>query len=150
MRYLLDTGILVRMLHGSDPHNMSIRETLRQLASENHSFVTARQNIVEFWNVCTRPAIARGGFGLSIEETTRRLRTLERFVFVLNEPDSTYAHWKSLVTRFQVIGKQVHDARLVAVMAAYRIRRILTLNVGDFQRYRAIQPIAPLGVAQLP
>jgi hypothetical protein len=39
--------------------------------------VMATQNLAEFWNVCTRPATARGGLGLSIAETDRRLSVLE-------------------------------------------------------------------------
>jgi predicted nucleic acid-binding protein len=143
MRYLLDTGVLVRILHRADPLNSDIRASRRQLASDDHHFVTARQNVVEFWNLCTRPASARGGFDLSPAETGRRLRTLERFVDVLNEPDSTYRRWKLLVTRHNVIGRQVHDARIAAVMLAYRIRRILTFNSSDFHRYRGIEAVTP-------
>ena len=57
MRYLLDTGILVRILHRADPQNPVIRDALRKLAVEGHAFVAARQNIVEFWNVCTALSI---------------------------------------------------------------------------------------------
>lgn len=49
--------------------------------------------------------------------------------------DELYAEWRSLVARFQVSGKQVHDARLVAAMRVHGIRRILTFNVADFARY---------------
>lgn len=143
MRYLLDTGILVRALHRPDPENASIRQALRSLHSDGHALVCARQNIVEFWSLCTRPAASRGGFGLTVEETGRRLRILERFVTVLNEPVSTHRLWKSLVLRHRVSGKQVHDARIAAVMLAYRVRRILTLNESDFVRYPEIAAISP-------
>jgi predicted nucleic acid-binding protein len=146
MRYLLDTGILVRLLHRADPAHAEIREALRQLAGRRHTFVSARQNVVEFWNVCTRPASARGGFGLSVEETADRLRVLERLVEVLNEPDSTYRHWKSLVVRHQVMGRQVHDTRIVAIMVAYRIKRVLTLNPDDFARFGEIEAVTPRDV----
>jgi predicted nucleic acid-binding protein len=143
MRYLLDTGVLVRMLHRSDPDNATVRAALRVLRGRRHTFVTARQNVVEFWGVCTRPTTARGGFGLSIEETAARLRLLERIVEVVNEPDSTYRRWKSLVSRYRVSGRQVHDARIVAVMMAYRIKRVVTLNDADFDRYGEIRVVTP-------
>jgi predicted nucleic acid-binding protein len=135
MRHLLDTGILVRIPHRADPLNSEIREALRRLAGAGHTFVATRQNIAEFWNVCTRPAEARGGFGLSTDEAARRLRMLERFVEVLSEPNSAYSRWKSLVQKHSVLGRQVHDARIVSVMAAHRIKRIVTLNETDFFRY---------------
>ena len=146
MRYLLDTGIIVRLPHRDDPLHDVIRGSLNHINAEGHSFVTTTQNLAEFWNVCTRPSTARGGFGLSIDETRKRLRLLERFITVLREPASGFERWKSLVAMHAVIGKQVHDARLVALMSAYRIRRILTLNDSDFTRYKGIEAFTPQGL----
>ena len=143
MRYLVDTGILARLLHRNDPLHARVRHTLRRLRQEGHTFVTSSQNMAEFWNLCTRPAGLRGGFGLSVEEAARRLRLLERFVTVLKEPGSAYETWKRLLVVNSVAGKEVHDARLAALMKAYRIRRILTLNGADFKRYKGIEVIDP-------
>jgi predicted nucleic acid-binding protein len=52
MRYLLDTGILVRIPHRTDPSNADIRDAIRRIAGAGHSFVTTRQNIAEFLVVC--------------------------------------------------------------------------------------------------
>jgi len=151
MRYLLDNGILVRIPRRSDSLNADIRAALRQLAGESHVFVTSRQNMAEFWNVCKRPPSARGGFGLSPSDAARRLRMLERFVTVLEEPDSAYARWKVLVNKHAVLGRQVHDARIASVMAAHRVKRILTLNTGDFARYAPeIIALAPASVLARP
>ena len=87
--------------------------------------------------------MARGGFGLSADEAAKRLRMLERFILVLGEPESAYGRWKALVQKHKVLGRQVHDARIVSVMSAYRVKRILTLNEVDFARYSpAIVPIS--------
>jgi predicted nucleic acid-binding protein len=146
MRYLIGTGILVRLAHRGDPLNQVIRDAMNSIHRGGHAFVAATQNIAEFWNVCTRPAESRGGFGLGVEETARRLRLLERFINVLREPDSGYARWKGLLISHQITGKAVHDARLVAFMNAYRIRRILTLNTQDFRRYSNLEVLSPADV----
>jgi predicted nucleic acid-binding protein len=146
MRYFLDTGILARLPHRTDPLHETVRQGLRVLHADRHTFVTATQNMAEFWNLCTRPADARGGFGLSVEETHKRLRLLERFITVLREPESAYAKWKSLVLMHKVAGRQVHDARLAALMKAYRLKRILTLNADDFKRYPGIEAVTPQSV----
>jgi predicted nucleic acid-binding protein len=99
--------------------------------------------VAEFWNVCTRPATARGGYGLSIAETNRRLTIIEAVFAVLSEPPAAYGLWRSLVTTHSVQGKQVHDARLAALMRAHGITHILTLNAADFARYPGITAIAP-------
>ena len=84
---------------------------------------------------------------MSLDETRKRLRLLERFILVLREPPSAYKKWKELVVTAGVAGKQVHDVRLAALMRAYRIRRILTLNQADFMRYKGIEPVTPQDVA---
>ena len=97
--------------------------------------VCTPQNIAEFWSVATRPSTARGGLGVTVEEAARRVRVTEKIVDVVSEPANSYRRWKMLVTRYNVSGRQVHDARLVAIMTALRIRRVLTLNDVDFRRY---------------
>lgn len=143
MRYLLDTGILLRGLHRAHAEHNLVRRAVRQLARQHHAFATARQNVMEFWSVCTRPAEVRGGLGLNLIEVQHRLRVIERSILVLNAPPSAYEGWKELVVRHAVLGKQVHDAHLVAIMNVYRIKRILTLNGADFRRYTAIQVVSP-------
>jgi hypothetical protein len=72
------------------------------------------QNAAEFWNVFTRPP-ERNGLGLTPAAATRELR--------------------QLITKHNVSGVKVHDARLVASMLAHRIPQLLTLNCADFERY---------------
>ena len=91
------------------------------------------QNVAEFWNTATRPA-ASNGLGFSIEEERDELLRLESFFEVLHENAASYIAWKALVVQHRVIGVQVHDARLVAVMQAHDIRQIVTFNAGDLTR----------------
>ncbi len=72
MLVLFDTGNLLRLLDRSDPQHQDIRAALRLLKSQEDTFVVAPQVIAEFWNVCTRPASARGGYGLSVQETATK------------------------------------------------------------------------------
>ncbi|SRR5271157_1993704 len=144
MQVLVDTGILLRLLDRADPHHGDIRQAFRKLRSRGDVPVTSAQNIAEFWNVCTRPTSARGGYGLSVEETDRRVRVLERLFSVLSEPLGAYALWRMLVVANAVQGVQVHDARVVALMATHGISQILTLNSPDFSRYHAfVTPLDP-------
>lgn len=150
MDILVDTGVLLRLLHKADPQNSPIRQTLRRLKSGGDQFVATPQNIAEFWNVCTRPSTARGGFGLSPAETERKLRLLERIIRVIPDVPAMYELWKHLVIARSVSGVQVHDARLVAAMKSHKITHILTLNASDFGRYSDIHTIDPLAPTPLP
>jgi predicted nucleic acid-binding protein len=97
MIVLLDTGILLRLVERNDPLHGSVRAAVRAIKARGDSLSTSAQNIAEFWNVCTRPATARGGLGLSPAETGRRLRLLERIVRIVPDSSAAYPIWRNLV-----------------------------------------------------
>ena len=59
-----------------------------------------------------------------------------------DDPKS-YAEWRRLVHTHSVKGKQVHDAKLVALMQANGLTHIMALNSADFARYRGLVIIDP-------
>jgi predicted nucleic acid-binding protein len=142
----LDTGILLRLLDRNDPHHANIRQALRVIMGRGDQAVSSPQNLAEFWNVCTRPASARGGFGLSIQQTDRRVRIIERLFRILPDSSTAYPLWRHMVVQHSIQGVQVHDARLVAWMQAYGIAHIVTLNTADFARYPGITALSPQDV----
>lgn len=138
MPYLVDAGILIRLVQRLDPQRAVVREAYLKLKSNGEELFTTSQNMAEFWNVCTRPAAARGGYGLSVDATARKLRILERSLRVITDTPAAYAEWKRLVVAHSVMGVKVHDARLVALMRVHGITHLLTLNSTDFRRYSGI------------
>ena len=147
MRYLLDTGILLRLLNREAELHGAIRASVGSLKNQEHECVTSLQNLCEFWNVCTRPTTARGGLGLTFDETHRRLRTIERIVTILPDRAETFVRWKELVLLHKVQGVQVHDARLVALMDVHQVDHLLTLNPSDFSRFTHVTTIVPEDLA---
>ncbi len=143
MRCLLDTNVLLRLLQRNDPNYNSIRQAVRALLARGYELCSTPQNLVEFWNVSTRPATTRGGFGLTTADTDRRVRLIERVFTVLDETPAIYPEWRRLVVTYSVAGVQVHDARIVAMMKAHGITHVLTLNGADFSRYAGITSISP-------
>ena len=146
MQYLVDTGVWLRLFDRTDPEQATIRNALRALRSSGHSLAVCPQNIAEFWNVSTRPASARGGYGKSVATTERRVQFIERASTILAESPVSYRQWRQLLSAFNVQGVAVHDARLVALMLVAGITHILTLNTGDFTRYSAITAVMPRDV----
>jgi predicted nucleic acid-binding protein len=102
----------------------------------------APQNIIEFWNVCTRP-VDVNGLGLSVAGTDRYVRKLRQMFTVIHDSPQTFEQWHELVIQYGVIGAKVHDARLVAVMKIHGIKSILTFNEKDFARFEGITAINP-------
>ena len=122
MLILADSGILLRLMERADPQHGTIRQAIRTLIGQGDEIVMSVQNLAEFWNVCTRPAAARGGLGLDLAETDRRLRVLERLFPILADLPAAYGIWRQLIVTHGVMGRQVHDARLAAFMQGTALR----------------------------
>ena len=80
------------------------------------------------------------GGGLSVHDAERYSADFEAAFPILPETPDIYPAWKQLVTALGVVGKQVHDARLVAVCHAHGISHLLTFNGRHFARFAAIEP----------
>ena len=134
MIYLIDTNVLLRVLHSTDPSSPIAETAVRKLLSNGHRLHATTQNIIEFWNVSTRP-IHQNGIGLSPSDTVGPLRRAEQLFPLLLDSPNVYAEWRELVVNYGVSGVQVHDARLVATMLVHGVTHILTFNTSDFARY---------------
>jgi hypothetical protein len=83
------------------------------------------------------------GLGVSLEETDRRVRVIERFYRLLPDTRAVLDEWRQLIVAHGVMGVQVHDARLVAAMNVHQVSHVLTFNVSDFTRYPGITAAHP-------
>ena len=69
---------LFRLVNRGDLSHEVVRKCPRTLRGAGDQFAVSPQNVVEFWNVSTRPSSARGGYGLSVSVTEHhRLKTFE-------------------------------------------------------------------------
>lgn len=146
MSVLIDTNILLRAAQPTHPMHASAVRALEILLTRQEALVVALQNVAEFWNVATRPAV-NNGLGFTIEEAQSELAKIEDFFQILSEDAASYAAWKALLIENRVSGVQVHDARLVAVMKTCGVARILTFNGSDFARFSGIEAVHPDDVA---
>jgi predicted nucleic acid-binding protein len=135
MSYLLDTGILLRVADRRDPLHNTVFAAVQVLIGPGEELHMATQNMAEFCNVATRP-VTNNGLGLKPNDALDLLaHEIEPVCSALAEPPSVYAELKRLIATYGVVGKQVHDARLVAMMLVWKIENVLTLNEHDFRRY---------------
>ena len=146
MAYIFDTNLFLRLARRNDPQRQLALEALRKLRSRSEVLCFTPQVLSEFWNVCTRPASARGGLGLSLSQTERKARLIERHFRLLPDSLATFKEWRRLVVTRSVMGVEVHDAKLVASMSVYGITHLLTFNEADFKRYPAITAVSPADV----
>jgi predicted nucleic acid-binding protein len=143
--FLADTNILLRLAEPDDPDYATVRGAVDTLVDRGEELCYAAQNLVEFWNVCTRP-VAQNGFGLSTAEADERARIIEAELRFLPDTERVHLEWRRLVVRYSVAGAKVHDARLVASMLVHGVTNILTSNDRDFGRYAGISAVHPRSV----
>lgn len=143
MAYLIDTNIFIRLASRNDPKRQICLDALRKLRSRNEELCYTPQVVVEFWNVCTRPAGSRGGLDLFVDQTERKVRLIERHFVLLPDNLATFREWRRLAVTHSLIGLAVHDAKLVASMNVHGVTNLLTLNETDFKRYTNINAVNP-------
>lgn len=143
MAYLLDTNILLRTISPNDPMHIETIAAIDILNASREQVIIAPQNLIELWNVCTRPT-ERNGLGFTPARTKAEVDRLKRLFIFIPDTKAIFPEWERLVTTYEVKGTKVHDTRLVAFMLVHRLSQILTFNVKDFRRFSPeITPVSP-------
>lgn len=145
MRWLIDTNVLLRSAQTSHPGYDDVARSISILKSRRDELHVVAQNLIEFWAVATRP-VGNNGLGLSIAQTDVEVSRLKSLFALVPDTPEIFSEWERIVLQYQVSGKQVHDARLVAAMKAHGLSNLLTFDVGDFKRFTEITVVDPRDV----
>ena len=133
-RYLIDTNVLLRGAMTTSSRHSAAAGAIAALLARGDDAVLAPQVLMEFWSVATRP-VGVNGFGWPLDVVRTEIdRLLDQFL-LLPETPAVFGEWLRLATQHGVVGKRVHDMRLVAVMNVHQIPRLLTFNTSDFAGY---------------
>jgi predicted nucleic acid-binding protein len=139
MAHLVDTSILARLANTADPFHAVAAQAVLELHRRGEVLHVSPQNLVEFRNMATRPKKANG-LGLPPTDAETKAAVFEATFPLLAETPDIYPAWKALVGGLGIIGKQVHDARLVAVCHVHAVTHVLTFNVAHFARLAGFGP----------
>ena len=142
MKWLVDTNVLLRSTQTSHPVYDDVVRSVSILATRRDELHVVAQNLIEFWSVATRP-IEKNGLGLSVAETDVEVTRLKNLFALVPDTPEIFSEWERIVRQYQVSGKQVHDARLVAAMKVHGLQNLLTFNDGDFKRFTEITAVNP-------
>src|SRR5262245_15356274 len=131
MACLIDTSVLARLANTADAQYATADRAVIELHKRGEVLCVTPQNLIEFRNLATRPK-AQNGLGLSTADAEAKAAVFEGTFPLLTETPDIYPAWKALVEAVGIIGKRVHDARLVAVCHVHAVTHLLTFNVGHF------------------
>ena len=145
MNYLVDTNILTRLIEPGHAMHQPALDAVKLLVSRGHKLHIVPQNLYEFWVVCTRPTSVNG-LGKTAAEAAAELVSLKALFLWLDETPAMYGVWERLVASTPVLGKNAHDARLVAAMTVHGLAHLLTFNTQDFRQYSGMTVVSPAEV----
>lgn len=142
MSYLADSNILLRLTQKTHQHYPIVKNAVINLRTQGEEICIVPQNLIEFWAVATRPVLSNG-LGLTTTETQSEISKFRRLFKFYDDESDIFDKWENLVAKHQVLGKNVHDARLAAAMLKHNISHLLTLNIKDLKRFTEINVIDP-------
>lgn len=147
--FLADTNIVFRWVTPTDSQHALCVAAVEALYDAGHTLYIAPQILTEFWALSTRP-IEANGLGQSVQATRTTVQVIRETFVLLPEIPEIYPTWLALAEQYSVIGRQVYDTRLVAVMQVYGISHILILNETHFRRFTEITVASPEEVINQP
>ena len=139
---LVDTNVLIRILQPHHSLYTAADRAIRLLPEQGRELHIVAQNLIELWTVATRP-LGENGLGMTAAKTASELERIKGMFLFLPETPAIYPAWEALVTRYQVVGKPAHDARLVAAMRVHNLAAILTFDRTGFSLYPGIEVVHP-------
>lgn len=148
MGYLIDTNILLRSCQPNHSMYFSASTAVETLLARSEYLCIVPQNIVEFWNVATRP-LDKNGLGMTTEKANTEAIKFETLFAIKPDIPEIHQQWRSLVINYGVKGVNVYDARLTAAAIVHDLSKILTFNIRDFKRYSEIDAVHPDDISQL-
>lgn len=129
----IDTNILLRSIHQTMPQHTDTRQLVERYSNNGYALWISRQVIREYLVQVTRTGVL--AVPLTMQQSGQRVDDIAQLYHIADDTHDVTQMLKSLMQQFPTVGKQVHDANIVATMLVYGIDTLLTLNVADFQRF---------------
>jgi predicted nucleic acid-binding protein len=133
---MVDTNVLVYSTVAGNDWHQEARLWLSALQDAGVQLCLTPQILREYLVVLTRGSVFEKSF--SAEQVLAQMRAFLPAFALLDETEAAANRLQDLVGQYKVRGKTVHDANLVAVMLTHGVRRLITFNRGDFERYAEI------------
>jgi predicted nucleic acid-binding protein len=129
---LVDTNVLLEATDEQRKHHKAALD----FVSNRPGLRLCAQVVREYLVVGTRPATrAANGLGLSMQQALENVSTFRERLRLVPEEKPLLPTLLQLLDAVPCKGKRIHDANLVACAVAHGIRRVATLNEGDFEGF---------------
>ncbi len=137
-RVFIDTNILVYIANESSEFHQKVLEKFKGLV-DSHILFISRQVIREYAVIMTRPGIME--HPLTPDKVAEDIEKWKLIFEIVDETEDVTDQLVSLMKKYALKGKRIHDANIVATMMVYTISSIFTLNEEDFKKLDEINII---------
>ncbi len=134
VRVMLDTNVLLAATDEGRSEHRDALSVLNDWAAADAGLCVSGQVLREYLTVATRPADCNG-LGLNLPDAVANVRAIRQRTTLLAEDSRVADRLLGLLADVECLGKQVHDANLVATMLVHGISTIVTANLADFARF---------------
>lgn len=141
-RVFIDTNVMVYAHVAESPRHASALSALKQLYETEIDSCISGQVLREFLVTLTRPKVFTKP--PSRQTVVERTRHLTHHFHIREEGHAVTVKLLELMDGFEIAGKQVHDANIVATMLVHGITQVLTHNITDFARFSSLITVLPL------
>jgi predicted nucleic acid-binding protein len=129
----VDTNVLVYANVIEAPEHAVALAAIKAARKAERKLWISRQVLREYLMTMTRP---QAFVGLPREIVLDQVRRFTSQFEVANDTAMVSQTLVELMAERSIVGKQVHDANIVATMIAYDIPALLTRNTKDFARFK--------------
>jgi predicted nucleic acid-binding protein len=131
---LVDTNVLLSATVPLRPLHHAALLVLNDWPNQGMILATIVQVYREYLVVATRPVEANG-LGMGVEDALANVAAFQGRMRLLIDNEQVWDRLRALIASCRCLGKQIHDANLVATALAAGVPRLVTANYGDFIRF---------------
>lgn len=135
-KVFLDTNILVYLSNEDSSFHQDATRTFEKLAGEYELWVS-RQVLREYAVIMTRPDIIEKP--LSSTEVATDIEKWQSIFQIADETEDVTKILLDLIKTYDIKGKKIHDANIVATMLVNGINLLYSFNSDDFIRFKEIK-----------
>jgi predicted nucleic acid-binding protein len=133
---VIDTNVLIYGTVMGNRWYDQARRWLAALESGGVRLCVTTQNLREYLVVLTRGEVFEKSF--TVDQDLAQVDALLPNLTILDESIDVANSLRELVRQYQIQGKSIHDANVVAVMLVHGVRWLVTYNSADFEHYEDI------------
>jgi predicted nucleic acid-binding protein len=134
---ILDTNVIIYLLNKDSKFHKKALNTITKLISKENELFIPIQVVRETLVVVTRKDFFEKP--LTPKRAVRKTNEILKNFQILGEDEESIKALIKLVRKYNIKGKKIHDANIVAVAITNNINYIFTYNVEDFKNFKEIK-----------